>query len=26
LLPIEGALVGPSSAWHHFVAWLARTV
>jgi hypothetical protein len=25
LLPIEGALVGPSSAWHHFVVWLART-
>lgn len=24
LLPIEGALVGPGSTWHHFVAWLAR--
>lgn len=25
LLPIEGAVVGPSSAWHHFVGWLARS-
>ena len=23
-LPVEGALLGPSAAWHHFVAWLAR--
>ena len=25
MLPVEGAVVGPSSAWHHLVGWLART-
>jgi hypothetical protein len=25
MLPVEGAVVGPSSAWHHLVEWLART-
>lgn len=23
-LPIQGALIGPSAAWHHFAAWLSR--
>jgi hypothetical protein len=23
-LPIQGALIGPSAAWHHLVAWLAK--
>jgi hypothetical protein len=22
--PLEGAVIGPSAPWHHFVAWLAR--
>jgi len=22
--PLQGALIGPSAAWHHFVGWLAR--
>jgi hypothetical protein len=23
-LPLEGAVIGPSAAWHHFVGWLAQ--
>jgi len=23
-LPLQGAVIGPSAAWRHFVAWLAR--
>jgi len=23
-LPLEGAVIGPSAAWHHLAAWLAR--
>jgi hypothetical protein len=23
-LPIQGAVIGPSTEWHHFAAWLSR--
>jgi hypothetical protein len=23
-LPIEGALIGPTAAWHHFAAWISQ--
>ncbi|RXH54455.1 hypothetical protein GRAN_4751 [Granulicella sibirica] len=22
--PLQGVVIGPSAAWHNFVAWLAR--